>query len=286
MELDLFARIAEKTPEFSKGQRAIAGYISDHYDKAAFMTANRLGQATGVSESTIVRFASQLGYEGYPQMQKALHDVVRTKLTSVQRIEMEPGRHGQEDCLKSTLMSDLDNLRTTLEEIDADAFSASVEAILKARDIYIVGVRSSSALSTFLYFYLNLLFPNVRMIASATSSDMFEQVFRVGPEDVLFGISFPRYSRRTVQTMQYAHDQGACVIALTDSIQSPIIKSANYTLLARSDMVSFVDSLVSPLAVINALIVALGLKKRGEISQTFANLERIWDEYEVYEKSK
>lgn len=286
MGQNLFEIIDARTPSLSKGQRAIAAFITAHYDKAAFMTASRLGRAVGVSESTIVRFATELGYAGYPQMQKALQEMVRGMLTSVQRINIGDDIWGHDDYLKSTLMSDIENLRTTFENIDREAFAASVEAILQARDIYIVGVRSSSALASFLYFYLNLLFSNVRLINSSTGADMYEQIFRAGPEDVVIGISFPRYSRRTVQTMQYAHDQGARVIVLTDSIKSPLTRTAHYTLLARCDMVSFVDSLVSPMAVLNALVVTLGMRKREEISQTFARLEHIWDTYDIYEKSE
>ncbi|MDR3206792.1 MAG: MurR/RpiR family transcriptional regulator [Oscillospiraceae bacterium] len=286
MPTDLFARIRENAPALSKGQRAIATFISEHYDKAAYMTAHRMGETVGVSESTIVRFATELGYEGYPQMQKALREAIRATLTSVQRIELGRDRLGSGDLLKRALMSDLENLRSTMDSIDPETFAGAVEAILSARDIYIVGARSSAALVSFLAFYLNLIFPNVRLAGSASDSDMFERVMRIGPEDALIGISFPRYSRRTVQTMRYAHDRGARVIALTDSPQSPLAETAGLTLLARSDMVSFVDSLVSPLAVINALIVALGMRRGEDVAKTFTDLERIWDEYEIYEKHR
>jgi DNA-binding MurR/RpiR family transcriptional regulator len=286
MPTDLFARIRENAPAFSKGQRAIASFISEHYDKAAYMTAHRMGETVGVSESTIVRFATELGYEGYPQMQKALREAIRATLTSVQRIELGRNRLGSGDLLRRALMSDLENLRSTMDSIDPETFAGAVEAILSARDIYIVGARSSAALAAFLAFYLNLIFPNVRLAGSASDSDMFEHVMRIGPEDALIGISFPRYSRRTVRTMRYAHDRGARVVALTDSPQSPLAETASLTLLARSDMVSFVDSLVSPLAVINALVVALGMRRGEDVAKTFTDLERIWDEYEIYEKHR
>lgn len=286
MDMDLLSRIEAGERSFSKGQRAIARYIAGHYDKAAFMTANRLGKLVGVSESTVVRFAVELGYDGYPHMQKALRGLIRNRLTSVQRMEVAQDRLGQGDMLRTVMLSDIENLRTTMEEMDRKAFAASVETILKARNIYIVGVRSSAALASFLGFYLQLLCDNVRLIGSTSVSDIFEQVLRIGPEDIVIGISFPRYSRRTLQAMRYAHDRGAAVVAITDGKQSPLVEIATYTLLARSDMVSFVDSLVSPLSLINALIMEIGMRKQQEAEHTFDALERIWDEYGVYEKSE
>ena len=281
---DLISKIQTELPGFSKGQKQIARYILEHYDKAAFMTASRLGVTVGVSESTVVRFATELGYNGYPHLQRALQEMIRNKLTSVQRMEVSSDRMGGRDVLRTVLHADTDMIRQTLDEIDRDAFQGAVDALMGAKRIYILGVRSSSALASFLGFYFNLLFENVTLVHTNSVSEIFEQVLRVGPGDVLFGISFPRYSKRTLSAMKYARDRGARVIALTDSQLSPLARVADHVLLARSDMASFVDSLVAPLSVINALIVAVGMSRRDEIEQTFNKLERIWEEYDVYEK--
>lgn len=281
---DLITKIQSELPGFSKGQKQIARFILEHYDKAAFMTASRLGVTVGVSESTVVRFATELGYDGYPHLQRALQEMIRNKLTSVQRMEVAGDRMGGRDVLQTVLLADTDMIRVTLDEIDRDAFQGAVDALMGAKRIYILGVRSSSALASFLGFYFNLLFENVTLVHTNSVSEIFEQVLRVGPGDVLFGISFPRYSKRTLSAMKYARDRGARVIALTDSQLSPLARVADHVLLARSDMASFVDSLVAPLSVINALIVAVGMSRRDEIEQTFNKLERIWEEYDVYEK--
>jgi len=282
--MDLIKRIQSMKSDFSKGQKLIAKYILDHYDKAAFMTAARLGKVVGVSESTVVRFAMELGYDGYPKLQKALQELIRNKLTSVQRMEIASSRIGDQDILKTVLQSDIEKIRLTLEEIDKEEFKNIIETILKARKIYILGVRSSAALASFLGFYFNLLFDNVRLVHTTSVSEMFEQILRVGPDDVVIGISFPRYSRRTVKALQYASKQGSKVIAVTDSYLSPLTEYATHTIIARSDMASFVDSLVAPLSVINALIVAIVMRKKEEVFKTFNDLEQIWDEYQVYEK--
>ena len=281
---DLITKIQSELPGFSKGQKQIARFILEHYDKAAFMTASRLGVTVGVSESTVVRFATELGYDGYPHLQRALQEMIRNKLTSVQRMEVAGDRMGGRDVLQTVLHADTDMIRVTLDEIDRDAFQGAVDALMGAKRIYILGVRSSSALASFLGFYFNLLFENVTLVHTNSVSEIFEQVLRVGPGDVLFGISFPRYSKRTLSAMKYARDRGARVIALTDSQLSPLARVADHVLLARSDMASCVDSLVAPLSVINALIVAVGMSRRDEIEQTFNKLERIWEEYDVYEK--
>ena len=281
---DLITKIQSELPGFSKGQKQIARFILEHYDKAAFMTASRLGVTVGVSESTVVRFATELGYDGYPHLQRALQEMIRNKLTSVQRMEVAGDRMGGRDVLQTVLHADTDMIRVTLDEIDRDAFQGAVDALMGAKRTYILGVRSSSALASFLGFYFNLLFENVTLVHTNSVSEIFEQVLRVGPGDVLFGISFPRYSKRTLSAMKYARDRGARVIALTDSQLSPLARVADHVLLARSDMASFVDSLVAPLSVINALIVAVGMSRRDEIEQTFNKLERIWEEYDVYEK--
>lgn len=281
---DLMNRIQCNLPEFSKGQRLIARYITEHYDKAAFMTASKLGATVGVSESTVVRFATELGYEGYPHLQKTLQEMIRNRLTAVQRMEVTNDRMGNRDVLQTVLNADVEKIRMTLDEIDRDAFHSAVEAITGARRIYILGVRSSSALANFIGFYFSLIFDNVKLVHTNTVSEIFEQILRVGKGDVFIGVSFPRYSKRTLSAMKYSKDQGAQVIALTDSRLSPLARYADHVLIAKSDMASFVDSLVAPLSVINALIVAVGMNRQQEIEGTFNKLESIWDEYQVYEK--
>ena len=285
MTRDILSIIQTRMNTFSKGQKLIARFILESYDKAAFMTASRLGKTVNVSESTVVRFAAELGYDGYPSMQKALQEMIRNKLTSIQRIEVANDRIGNQDVLSMVMQSDIEKIRMSLEELSREEFSAVVDAIVHARRIYILGVRSSATLSDFLTFYFNLIFDNVRQVQSTLASEMFEQMLRVGPEDVVIGISFPRYSTRTARAMEFARDQGATVVAITDSELSPLYQTASLRLLAKSDMASFVDSLVAPLSVINALIVAVGRKKLTEVTDTFRRLEHIWDEYHVYEKS-
>ncbi|MPM14431.1 HTH-type transcriptional regulator MurR [bioreactor metagenome] len=283
MSKDILAVIANGMPTYSKGQKLIANYILSSYDKAAFMTASKLGKTVKVSESTVVRFASELGYDGYPAMQKALQEMIRSKLTSLQRIEVSNDLMSNEDILPMVMHSDIEKIRMSLEEIDQKSFDASVEAIVAAKRIYILGVRSSGALAGFLAFYFNLIFDNVVAVNTPSASEMFEQILRIGKDDVAIGISFPRYSRRTVKAMQFARDREATVIAITDSMTSPLVPCATQTLMAKSDMASFVDSLVAPLSLINALIVAVGRKKNEDLSRTFETLEKIWAEYEVYE---
>lgn len=269
---------------FSKGQKAIANFIINHYDKAAFMTASKLGITVGVSESTVVRFATELGYEGYPQLQRALQELIRNRLTAVQRMEVTNDQIGGSDVLAKVLSSDIENIRKTLEETSTESFNLAVDALCSAHTIYILGIRSASSLARFLYFYLNHIFDDVRVINTNSSSEMFEQILRIGKNDVFIGITFPRYSQRTFNGAKFASDNGAKVIAITDSEQAPISAISDTLLLARSNMASFVDSLVAPLSLLNALIVAVGLRKKTELSATFARLEQIWDEYNVYEK--
>jgi len=281
---DFIKQIREKFPDFSKGQKLIANYLINHYDKAAFMTAAKLGEEVGVSESTVVRFAAELGFEGYPKMQKVLQELIKSKLTSVQRIEVTSNRIREEDILKSVLQSDMSKIKMTMEEIDRESFNCVVEKLLTAKKIYIIGVRSSAALASFLGFYFNLIFDNIRLVHTTSVSEMFEQIINAKEGDVVVGISFPRYSKRTIKAMQFVKSQGATVVAITDSMESPISTYADYCLIARSDMNSFVDSLVAPLSVINALIVAVGMRKKDSLFKTFDKLEKIWDEYQVYEK--
>ncbi len=284
MSRDILYNIQNNMASFSKGQKLIAKYILENYDKAAFMTASRLGKTVNVSESTVVRFAAELGYDGYPAMQKMLQEMIRSKLTTIQRIEVSNDRMGDHDILSMVMQSDMEKIRISLEELNRQDFAGAVEAIVSARRIYILGVRSSNTLSSFLSFYFNLIFEDVKHVQTTLASEMFEQLLRVRKEDVVIGISFPRYSTRTVRAMEYAKDQGATVVAITDSEVSPLVDTATYKLFAKSDMASFVDSLVAPLSLINALIVAVGRKKNGEVSAIFEKLEHIWDEYEVYEK--
>jgi len=281
---DLLERIDKSYSKFSKGQKRIADFIVENYDKAAFMTAARLSEIINVSCSTVVRFAVEVGYDGYPMLQKALQEIVRTKLTSVQRMEVTTTRMGDQDILSTILNLDILNIKHTLEGIDKKVFNDTVETILNAKKIYVLGVRSSSSLATFLGFYLNLIFDNVRLIHTTSASEIFEQILRITSDDVVIGISFPRYSARTIKAIQYAQNQSAKVIAITDSETSPLNAYSNHTLIARSDIASFVDSLVAPLSVINSLVAALGMRKKADISKTFQQLEKIWDEYEVYEK--
>ena len=281
---DLPTQIEQRMPKFSKGQKQIAAYILAHYDKAAYMTAAKLGTLVGVSESTVVRFALELGLDGYPELQHSLQELIRTRLTALQRIEITNDRIGDADLLEKVLVSDIDKIKRTLEEIDRTSFNDAVDALIGAKMIYIIGMRSSSSLANFLYFYLNLIFPHVRLVRTTSGSEIFEQILRISEEDAIVGISFPRYSKRIINAMEYAKSQGAHVIALTDSASSPIVAHADDVLLAKSDMASFVDSLVAPLSIINALIVAIGKKKQDEVAATFEKLENIWDEYEVYEK--
>ncbi|MDY3905490.1 MAG: MurR/RpiR family transcriptional regulator [Lawsonibacter sp.] len=284
MNHDILTLIQENIHTFSKGQKRIANFILDSYDKAAFMTASRLGKRVGVSESTVVRFAAELGYDGYPDMQKSLQKMIRNRLTSVQRIEVTNDRIGDQDLLSMVLQSDIEKIRLTLEELDRDSFEHAVDAIVSARKIYIIGVRSSASIATFLTFYFNLIFDNVVEVSANTASEVFERLLRVGEGDVVIGVSFPRYSSRTVQAMSFARDRGATTVAITDSEASPLAPICTYTLKARSDMASFVDSLVAPLSLVNALLVAVSRKKNDDLAHTFQTLEGIWDEYGVYEK--
>jgi len=286
MPNDVLTKIQAGMSSFSKGQRLIANYITTSYDKAAFMTASKLGKTVNVSESTVVRFAVELGYDGYPGLQRSLQEMIRNRLTSVQRLEVANDRIGNQNVLDTVMHIDMERIRTTLEEIDHATFDAVVDAILSARKVYILGVRSSAAIAGFLDYYLSLMMDNIHLMHTSSTSEVFEQVVRVREDDLLLGISFPRYSSRTVKAMQFAYERGATVVALTDSASSPIAACANYTLLAKSDIISLVDTLVAPLSVINALLVAVGRRKEAELTRTFMDLERIWDEYEVYEKNE
>lgn len=278
--------IKNNMSSFSKGQKLIARYILENYDKAAFMTASRLGKMVQVSESTVVRFASELGYDGYPSMQKALQEMIRTKLTSIQRIQAAGDQYSGQDLATAVMQSDMEKLRLAIEEMDQGNFDRVVDKLTNAHHIYILGVRSSSFVAGYLNFYLHLLFENVTLVQSNAAGEIFEQLFRIGPGDVILAISFPRYSKVTMNTVQFATDRGCDVVAITDSEMSPLYHMASASLLARSEMISFVDSMVAPLSLINALIVALGSRMNKDLSDTFAELEDIWDRYGVFGKAE
>lgn len=278
---DLMKTIQTKFPRLSKGQKLIAEYILKHYDKAAFMTAAKLGTSVGVSESTVVRFANELGFSGYPKLQKALQELIKNKLTTVQRIELSNDFISEENALKGVLKADMENIRATLEKINHKTFEDVVELIFQAKRIYIIGLRSSTALSDFLGFYLNVILDNVKVVNYGIS-DIFEQMFSVSEGDLVIGIGFPRYATRTIEALSFAQSRNAKVVAITDSLLSPLAAKADYSLIAQSNMASFVDSLVAPLSVINALIIAVGLREKDKISNTYNNLESIWQEYQVY----
>lgn len=280
----LLADIRRAMPSFSKGQKRIAGYIMEHYEKAAFMTAARLGSVVDVSESTVVRFATEVGYDGYPALQKALQEVIRNHLTAVQRMEVADERLGSGDILQKVLQTDMDALRNTLELTDKTVFDATVGAVIDARRIYIIGVRSAAALAHFMSFYFTQIFEDVRSIDTGSTSIIFEQMLRIGPGDVFIGLTFSRYSSRTYKAATFARESGAKVVAITDSLAAPICSVADHILVAKSDMASFVDSLVAPLSLVNALIVAIGMRKKEELTAVYDRLEEIWEQYNVYQK--
>ena len=285
MKRNLLKLVESRMSSFSKGQRLIAKYVIDNYDKAAYMTASKLGAEVNVSESTVVRFANELGFEGYPEFQHSLQENVRTKLTSFQRIEVTNNLLGDGDILSKVLMADSDNIKHTLEGVDREAFESTVNKIIDAKNIYIIGVRSSSYLAGFLSYNLNMIFDNVRLVQTTSGSEMFEQVMNIGKEDVMIAISFPRYSKRIINAVGYAKSKGANVIAISDSSLSPIAYQADEVLVAESDMVSFVDSLAAPMSLINAIVVAIAKKKQDELTVRLHRLEEIWDEYDVYDKT-
>ena len=283
---DLTNRINERYSSMSKGQKLLAAYITDNYDKAVFLTAAGLGEVVGVSESTVVRFAAQLGYKGYPQFQKALEELVRSKLDAVQRIEVTYGRISRSKVLESVLKSDMERLKGTLQKIDEHVFELAAETILSARRIYVIGIRSCAPLAQFLAFYLNYIFDNVILLHTNSSSELFEQMVRISREDVIIGISFPRYSLRTLKALEFANNRSAKVITLTDSVHSPMNLYSSCNLIAESDMSSIADSPVAPLSVINALIVALCMRRQEEVAKMLETLEQVWDEYQVYENDE
>ena len=284
MENDIISKLQSELASYSKGQRRIAQYIIEEYNKAAFMTAARLGSTVGVSESTVVRFAVSLGFDGYPAMQKAMQEMVLNRLTSVQRLEVASDRIGNQDIVSMVLQSDIEKLRRTEETLSREDFGNAVDAIVAAKRVYILGVRSAAPLANFLGYYLRYLSDNVYIVTASGASEMFEQIVGVNADDAVIAFSFPRYSTTVVKGAQYCADAGATVIGLTDSRESPLAQVCNHVLLAKSDMVSLVDSLVAPLSVVNALIVGVTARRSVELARRLDALEHIWEDYHVYEK--
>ena len=279
---DIISRINEHYPRMSKSQRAIAAYIEDHYDQAVFMTAAKMGQTLGISESTVVRFAASIGYDGYPELQKALEEWVKDKINSVQKMGVKYGGSTQSEILTSVMNADMEKIQDTISNLDPAAFETAVDTILEAENIYIIGLRSCEPLADFLQFYLNMIRGNVKLIKTTSVTEIFEQMIRIGEKDAIIGISFPRYSMRTLKAMEFANDRNAKVITITDSVHSPMNLYSSCNLCARSDMVSIVDSLVAPLSVINALVVALCMKSPDRAKESLQLLEDAWNNYQVY----
>lgn len=279
---DIISRISDCYGSMSKSHKSIASFIIDHYEQAVFMTAARLGETVGISESTVVRFAAVVGYEGYPEFQKALEEWVKDKLNSVQKIGAKYGKSTQSEILTSVLNADIDKISDTIEHLDSASFETAVDIILEAKTVYILGIRSCEPLADFLQFYLNMIRGNIVMLRTTSVSEMFEQMIRIGEHDAIVGISFPRYSMRTLKAMEFANDRNAKVVTITDSVHSPMCLYSACNLLARSDMVSIVDSLVAPLSVINALVVAMCLKCPEEVKKNLLELEHAWNNYQVY----
>ena len=285
MKSDVLTRIKTEYNTFSKGQKKISDFILMHYEDACYLTAAKIGETVGVSESTVVRFASELGFEGFPEFQKDLKEIVKNRLNNIQRMQVSADKISG-NILENVLTRDIDRIRQTLSEVSEDSFNNAVDAIVDAKNVYIIGTRSSSALADFLSYYLGLIFENVHLVQNTNSNGLYEQLFRINKNDILIGISFPRYSNTTVKALRFAHDNGAKTLAITDSTYSPLTEYATNVLLAHSDMLSFVDSLVAPLSMLNALIVAVSERKQTETAKTFEILENIWDKYEVYQKTE
>lgn len=283
---NLVQRMNQKYNKMSKGQKKLANFISLNYDKAVFFTASKLGESVGVSESTVVRFASLLDYNGYPGFQKALEEMVASKLDSIKKIEITSGDMSKEEVLESVMMSDAEKIKLTLDSIDKVSFEQATQNLLEAKKIYVIGIRNCAPLASFLGFYLNLIFDNVVLLTSNNSSEIFEQMIRINEEDVLIGISFPRYSMRTLKAMEFANSRSSKVIAITDSKHSPMNLYSSCNLFARSEMASIVDSLVAPLSLINALIVSICMKKQKDVMETLKVIENVWDEYQVYSQDE
>lgn len=284
MQEDLLKAIEEKMPQFSKSQKLIAGFILDHYEKAAYMTALRLGNAVNVSESTVVRFAIEMGYEGYPQLQRSLQSHIKNRLTSLQRMDVTRSRIGDENPVAVVLNQDIDKIRRTLDSVDRTSFDKAVDAIISAKQIYIQGAMSSGILANFMHYYLRLILDKVTLVGAVGKTELYQQMIHIEKGDLLIAMSFPRYASGTIEACRFARESGADIIAITDSDSSPLVQYANIALYAYSDMVSFVDSLVAPMSVINALIAMVSADNRCRVEQTFAKLEQLWDSNDVYKK--
>ena len=286
MKSNLLSKLETSTASMSKGHKKVAAYILQNYDKAAFMTASALGEKVGTSESTVVRFASELGFKGYPELQKELQQLIKSKLTAVQRMEVSQSLIGDNDIVRTVLTGDIELIRETAEQTSKTDFKNAVDAINNAKKIYILGVRSSASLASFLAFYFNLVFDSVVLVDTSSASEMFEQMFRINENDVCIAISFPRYSKQTVNALRFIKDRKATIISITDTADSPMAPYTDHLLVAKSNMASVVDSLVAPLSLINALIVSVTLSKKEEVYNNFNDLESIWDKYQVYEKDE
>ena len=284
MSKSVLQTIRDGMDSFSKGQKRIAAFILDNYDRAAFMTAAKLGETASVSESTVVRFAAQLGYDGYPDMQKALQELIRGRLTSIQRIQVSRDQMTGSDILGSVMQRDMNSIHDVIERLDREEFERVVDKLLHAKHIYILGVRSSSFLAGYLNFYLHLIFKNVTLVQSSAAGEIYEQLVHIGPGDVLVSISFPRYSKMAIHAVEFACQRGGDVVAVTDSPMSPMYKMASASLLASSDMISFVDSMAAPLSLLNALILAVGQQRRDDLSATLAEMEQVWSKYSIFGK--
>lgn len=285
MEKNLLKQLSDGMSGFSKGHKLIAEYVLEHYERSAFMTAQKLGEAVGVSESTVVRFAAIAGFKGYPEFQKSLQELLRNKLTALERMELAGSAENAGELLEQVMSIDVDRIRESMSTISLSDFNGAVERIADAQSIYIIGSRSAAALASFASYYLNLMFPYVKRVVSSSASEMFEQIMRIDKNDVILGFSYPRYSSQTVTALKFAHDKGAGVVAFTDSANSPLAEYADCLLLARSDMASFVDSLVAPFSLLNALIVAVSVRKKDMATKSFKNLEEIWDKYNAFDST-
>ena len=284
MITDISQKIESVFEDLSKGQKKIALAILNEYDKAAYLTASKLGEMVGVSESTVVRFADELGFKGYSEFQRAIQELVRIRLTPNQRIKVTKKRIGRDDVLESVMESDIGKIRYTLESMDREVFYKSVDAILEAKTVYVLGARSTEFLAKLLSYNLSLIFDNVKFVNPTSSAEVFEQMFSVGERDTVIAFSFPRYSSKIVNAVKFAKNSGARVVAFTDSAISPLAEHADYLITAQSDMASYMDSLVAPLSIINAIIVEITDKREQQITERFDALEKIWDEYDVYTK--
>lgn len=286
MNDDLLKTIEDKLPTFSKSQKLIGNYILQHYEKAAYMTALKLGNAVGVSESTVVRFAIELGYEGYPQLQRSLQSHIKNKLTSLQRMDVTRSRIAGEDIITGVLNQDIDKIRRTLESVNRESFDNAVSTIIAAKRIYIQGAMSSGILASFMHYYLRLILDKVTLVGAVGTAELYQQMIHIGEGDLLIAMSFPRYASSTIEACRFAHESGAQIIAITDSENSPLVEFAHTSLFASSDMVSFVDSLVAPMSLINALIATISAANRCRVEQTFGKLEQLWAHNEVYKKDE